>query len=42
VFALPTKMFEIAGFVRNLTNKNYFARCGNTGGCLWHSDLIPA
>jgi len=34
--------FEIAGFVRNLTNKNYLLDAGNTGGAFGIPTFIPA
>ena len=34
--------FEIAGFARNLTNKNYLLDAGNTGGAFGIPTFIPA
>ena len=34
--------FEIAGFARNLTNKDYLLDAGNTGGAFGYPTFIPA
>ena len=34
--------FELAAFVRNLTNKNYLLDAGNTGGAFGYPTFIPA
>jgi outer membrane receptor protein involved in Fe transport len=34
--------YEIAGFVRNATNKNYLLDAGNTGGAFGIPTYIPA
>lgn len=40
--SFANEQFEIAGFVRNLTNKDYLLDAGNTGGAFGIATFIPA